>query len=631
MSPRKTTATRDINEVLWDAVVAKDVKAAKRALKDGANPNTFRIPMLNRDQPGWRRDHTPLVLFLFMVIYDGQTYDIQTDAHGIQEAVQEFMCERYPCLYASNVCFTDIDDETPLPRRDDGKGAIVTNYDEPWTSVEEWLPLMEADLDQGVRVNDRLVYRLHRGPDVAIANMFSDHVVCTYDVMDEDVDHHYVLASEDELHTHRDYVSVLMVAAQHRHTAMLEALVASGADINLPQPTITYADGYGYGGMTPLCYALHCPLTTKWFVDQGADVNITIVGLPGYEDIPCPGFTPLLLAHDITRNDAVGRILVEAGADVNYAAPRNSGYQGRDTTVICYWRAVVASGDVTWARTLLEEYEAEANWPSDEVIDGADISHEGFRATPLIIAVHNNDLPMAQLLHEHGANPNPEHLNLSKERVDEMLCDIGCEDDDYQIREQTCFAARRATPLSIALGNASVPDTALLLENFHGPTDDDELPCGSTVIADVYEPYRKDPMLTFLLDTWSWELKCPLAAARTLAPTGEIMSIMPTRDEMVDNVAFMSAEMRDTYFRTKSERMAEGATEEDAKKAAMAVVFVDPEYGEDSAYGTDMSVEQDGSDTQDMSSEDSSDDTYEEETYELGADGCVIIMDVSDV
>jgi len=46
-------------------------------------------------------------------------------------------------------------------------------------------------------------------------------------------------------------------------------------------------------------------------------------------------------------------IIIILGADINYAACSNSGGQGGDMSLTCYWLDVVARGDVTWATELM--------------------------------------------------------------------------------------------------------------------------------------------------------------------------------------------------------------------------------------------------------------------------------------
>ena len=532
---RKTVTKKSVHEQLWDAVVVKDIHAATKALENGANPNTFRIPP--------------------------------------------------------------------------------------------------------VRNNNKV----------------------TFDVLKKEVDGHHNDDDMDDkkLENHHDYISVLMKAAQLHDVPMLQLLKNAGANVNLVQPILTYADGYGYGGMTALCYALHCPNTTQWFLDNGADIHVKIGGLPGYEDIPCPNFSPLLLASEITKNEDICRLLVEAGADVNYSAPRNTGGQGRDTSIVCYWRSVVASSDISWATCLLEKHDANANWPTKDIIQQTEIqwpeSHVGFRATVLMTAVANRDVAMAKLLLKHDADVGVrDHVSMEydDELEDKLLTYLMHSEEPLSERSEAIreFVVenmydiaehcdnRLATALSIALGNADVPDTTLVTYNEYS-------------IMMVNSPYCDDPMIAALIEVGAVErLSTHQAAVRRLVDSDDIAGIMPTYDELKDEVAHMSAEKRATYFRVKADRLAEGMDETAAKAAAIAAAEADPEYDDDSAYGTDYSdnknSEQDEDDTDHIVSEmalersggevavdDSIDGDmsieYEEEEYERDADGSVVIVDVS--
>ena len=300
-----------------------------------------------------------------------------------------------------------------------------------------------------------------------------------------------------DLHKHEEYVSVMMVAAQNKDIPMLNALLEAGGNVNLVQPALTFADGYGYGGMRPICYALHCSKTTQWFVDHHADVDIRIRGLPGYEDIPCPNYHLLLLASQLYENDKVARILVEAceHGSVNFAAQRNTGGQGADTRVDSYWRTAVKAGDVAWAKRLIDAYGADPNWPSAALIRGTDISypseHDGFRETVLIAAVANHDVPMVAMLLASGADASVcENINLYKDEGKEVLWTE--EDPEVEMADGVKLPGgftkkvQFATPLSIALGNAAVPKKALVVDD-------------TGLITDVLPPFHADPMIALLL------------------------------------------------------------------------------------------------------------------------------------
>jgi hypothetical protein len=464
-----TTGSPGSNQRLWDAVVAKDTEAAKAALRDGAEPNTFRIPMDHEDEPGFR-------------------------ALRDDEAV----------IYDASVC--------------------------------DW----------------------------------------------EDVCR--------QLRLHRDYVSVLMVAAQNQDLSMLTILKEAGADIDLQQPALIHGDGYAYGEMSPVCYAVHCIETTKWFVDNDAYLNFKIRGLPGYEDIPCPNYTALLLAHDLEKNEAVCRLLVTSGAHVHVVAMRNSGGQGHDTSICSYWRDVVASGDVAWAERLLKEFDADANHIGlMPIISVGPFSntlgehHDGLRESPLIVAVLRRDLPMIKLLLEHGAYPNePEEFNLCDTKLREYYPELNpaCS----HTRDQIIYACqdRGATPFSLSLGLAQVPEAFLVYEN---PT---------RAIIGVNDPFCHDPIIAALMAAGATTGRSMDAASefagytyitssRVWVASIDIESILPTLDELTHNVCKLSAKARAAYFRVRAEKLAEGVPDELSRAQAFvtanALDFPDSDAG----------------------------------------------------
>ena len=330
-------------------------------------------------------------------------------------------------------------------------------------------------------------------------------------IHERQIEHHNDNDQGSALNLHNDYVSAMMVAAQHNNIPMLLELLAAGGNINLAQPVLTYADGLVYGGMTVICYALFCPETTKWCLDNGADIDITIHGLPGYEEIPCQNFSPLLIASVIANNESVCHLLTEAGDDVNHGAERNNGYQGGDTTVCCYWRDVVASGNVSWAERLITEFNAEVSWPSDRHIRNVDIkwpgSHNGFGASVLLTAVSAKDIDMSSMLLKHEADPNQcEHVNFFK-GMEAMWV---AEDAPSSVMDiLRPFEQLLACPLSVALGNAGIPDNMLLYDDAASPT----------TIVGVHASVG-DPMITLLLKAGA---KCSITAARTVAQTEEEM------------------------------------------------------------------------------------------------------------
>jgi hypothetical protein len=630
------------NELLWDAVVAKDTEAAKAALRDGAEPNTFRfekeVPKNSKEQ---------LDLFYVDIHYHGVIYDMKCDVHDIGRVVADFLVEAYGI---EKHHFTPSDDLNVL-------SAETTDM---WCFVKVWTANVAKDLGKVVRVNDDVTMTFRCGPDTASEDDFGYMMCASYEKLTKkrieykyyNYDYNYDMLL---LHEHRNFVSVMMVAAQQNDIPMLEVLLEAGAEVNLRQPVLIewLDDGAWYGKMSPLCFALACPETTQWFLTHGAEVDIQIEGLPGREDIPCSEFTPLLLACEITKNDAVCRLLVEAGADVNYAAARNNGFNNRDDIhMCCYWRSVVASGDVVWARRLLEEFDAVPTWPRFFAVNYDEYDrddyhgvccphgHEGFRETVLMTAVAHGDVAMIKLLVAHLVSLYPgdiEHINM------ECILEYFSEAITRGVGKSELLALclnRRANAFSLAIGKAQVPDAHLLVDG--------------DMVVDVLEPYRSDPVLTALRDCDYYCLpQCHVAAARDL--TKNVHDIMPTYEEICDDVADLSAEKRALYFRVKKERLDGGATEEFAKHFAREAVEEDPEYEEDASFGKydtvsdDDEEDEEGSEEErgknggsDEEEEEGSEDCWwyesstddemsvdlDEEVYEFSEDGYAIIMDV---
>ena len=255
------------------------------------------------------------------------------------------------------------------------------------------------------------------------------------------------------------------------------------------------------------------------------------------QDIPCPHYTPLLIASDNGHSDItfdgynwppknvalenhdVCRFLVQSGADVNVATQLYRTGQNAPTTIQSYWKVVVTSGDTAWAEELLTKFGADANWPSaallakwDEQFGGRD-SHPGFRETARIRAVQINCVPMAALLLAHGADVNaPELYNLEYEYG----------------RAQYTSAQQLATPLSIAFGNALRVSGAVdfLWSEFVEEEEEDEEendadedrdagkanqagqePIALTA-ADLTPEYATDPMIALLLSHGARFYRC---------------------------------------------------------------------------------------------------------------------------
>jgi ankyrin repeat protein len=198
----------------------------------------------------------------------------------------------------------------------------------------------------------------------------------------------------------------LVTAIRNADTQAIRQLLNNGADVNARDAE----------GNTPLILASFyaAPECVKLLIDQGADVNTTnragatalIRAATSYEKTrwllaagakvrarTALGTTPLILAARRAGNSRTVQLLLERGA--NATERNNAG--------ISAVLAGAASGDLETVRLLLDAGARADDFPKSNVPRARAIA--GFR-TALMWAAYSNDVRMARLLLERGADPN---------------------------------------------------------------------------------------------------------------------------------------------------------------------------------------------------------------------------------
>ena len=182
-------------------------------------------------------------------------------------------------------------------------------------------------------------------------------------------------------------LTTLMQASQNNSIAMMTWLIDVGCDVNAPVPRHDSCDGYPFGGATALVYAttrdavnllLSCgaKTTTKTtdkygeFGDWGESIWYNTCNCSG-NAIPFTILASHLYLRRGSDRDLIARALIRHGADVNEASyPYDWDNQGCffmtgiNKSPVSYWPSVVVSGDVLWAKQLIENYNANINWPN---------------------------------------------------------------------------------------------------------------------------------------------------------------------------------------------------------------------------------------------------------------------------
>jgi ankyrin repeat protein len=166
----------------------------------------------------------------------------------------------------------------------------------------------------------------------------------------------------------------LILASFYAGAECVALLIEKGADVNAANKA----------GATVLIRAATGHEKTRLLVAAGAKVRVRTA----------LGSTPLILAARRAGNSRTVRLLLERGAD---ATERND-------AGISPILAGTAGGDGETVRLLLDAGAKADDFPKSNTPKTADVA-AGAR-TPLMWAAYHNDVPMARLLLEHGADPN---------------------------------------------------------------------------------------------------------------------------------------------------------------------------------------------------------------------------------
>ena len=159
------------------------------------------------------------------------------------------------------------------------------------------------------------------------------------------------------------------------------ALNGSAADLEKALDNGMRVNAKTAKGTTALMLAARDPAKVELLLKRGADVNARADS----------GFTALMVASRYRGNAKSVKLLLEKGADVN--APK--GVKVKNSASALFFAA--AAGDIEIAGALIDEKAR-----VEEIM----IVIEQIPTTPLLTATLRGDAAMAELLIEHGADPN---------------------------------------------------------------------------------------------------------------------------------------------------------------------------------------------------------------------------------
>jgi ankyrin repeat protein len=273
------------------------------------------------------------------------------------------------------------------------------------------------------------------------------------------------LASANANATNRYGVTPLSLACQNGNTAMVELLLAQGADPNTTlrggETVLMTAARTGKAGPVKALLARGAILDAKERRGQtalmwaAADGHVAVVelllkaGADFRTALPDSGFTPLFFAARDGRADVV-RVLLKAGADVNEAMePRRPSAKGpaKGTSALLL---AIENGYYELALTLLDA--------------GADPNDQRSGFTPLHVMTWVRKPPRGE---DQGAPPPPELGRVSNVQFIRELVKRGADVNARLANGKGGlgkYNTKGATPFLMASATADVPYMRLLLE-----------------------------------------------------------------------------------------------------------------------------------------------------------------------
>lgn len=258
-----------------------------------------------------------------------------------------------------------------------------------------------------------------------------------------------------------------MLAAQGTSLAVVAWLLSVGCDPRFVGPNTTYADGYGGG----YCTAFHTSADAAiadCLLKHGADPNV-IYCIDSYETYS---------KQEMSWSSGCGgtgsdyeRTCVRHGGDVNRVL-HWCGANEASKLIEAYWPKAVRSGNVDWARELLDKFGADPNWPQGCDRDMRYAWNGGYGelmygGTVLMTAIRTGSIAMVKLLVDRGADVQlPEFVEPKFDAYDDVTewksFSLDCDryfGPGWETREDPkVLENRKATPLSVAqaLGNAAI-------------------------------------------------------------------------------------------------------------------------------------------------------------------------------